>query len=222
MKYLFGLAVAAASLSVPAMAEVVETSADHFVTRDEAVVKATTKATWLALISPGDWWDDDHTWSGDASNMSITPQGGGCFCERIPAVESESSVGLAGSAEHMTVVLAQPEKVLRMRGGLGPLQSEPVDGVLTITLQPDAASEGTKIVWEYIVGGHMRFPVEKISHAVDGVMSQQLAHLADTLGLVDAPAKAPKSKGGDNDNAAGSSNSDDIGAQGDAMEKASG
>ncbi len=220
MKYLFGLAVTALSLSAPAMAEVVETSADHFVTRDEAVVRATTKATWMALISPGDWWDDDHTWSGDASNMSIIPQGGGCFCERIPAVESESSVGLAGSAEHLKIVLAQPEKVLRMRGGLGPLQSEPVDGVLTITLQPDAASEGTKIVWEYIVGGHMRFPVEKISQAVDGVMTQQLAHLADTLGRVDAPAKAPEAKAGDN--AAGLSNSDDIGAQGYAMEKANG
>ncbi len=161
MKHLSILAFAAASLSAPANAEVVETSAEHFVTRDEAVVKAAPKATWLALISPGDWWDDDHTWSGKAANMSITPQGGGCFCERIPEEESETRVGLAGSAQHMTVLLAQPEKVLRMRGALGPLQSEPVDGVLTITLQPDPASEGTRIVWEYVVGGHMRFPIER-------------------------------------------------------------
>ena len=77
-----------------------------------------------------------------------------------------------------------------MRGALGPLQSEPVDGVLTITLQP-AVGGGTKLVWEYVVGGHLRYPVDKISAAVDEVMSQQLAHLADKLGpvAVEAPAK---------------------------------
>lgn len=225
MKYLSALAFAAAILSAPAAAEVVETSADHFVTRDEAVVKAAPKAAWLALISPGDWWDDDHTWSGDAANLSITPQGGGCFCERIPEVESETSIGLAGSAQHMTVVLAQPEKVLRMRGALGPLQSEPVDGVLTITLQADKASNGTKIVWEYVVGGHMRFPIEKISGAVDGVMSEQLAHLADKLGRADAPAgKSSARKVDKSDDAAAARPADvkdanDVAAQLDAMEK---
>ncbi|MCT2559123.1 SRPBCC family protein [Tsuneonella sp. YG55] len=193
MHYLSVLALACACLASPAAAEVVETSGDHFVTRDEAIVKAAPRATWLALISPGNWWDDDHTWSGEAANMSITPQGGGCFCERIPEVETPTSVGLAGSAQHMTVVLARPETVLRMRGGLGPLQSEPVDGVLTITLQPDKASGGTKIVWEYVVGGTMRFPVERISKAVDGVMSQQLAHLADKLGRAEISAASSPS-----------------------------
>ncbi|ANY19817.1 Polyketide cyclase / dehydrase and lipid transport [Tsuneonella dongtanensis] len=187
-------AMLALSLAAPAAAEVVETSDDHFVTRDTAVVKAAPNAAWLALISPGDWWDDAHTWSGKAANMMLTPQGGGCFCERIPEKDSTAAVGLAGSAQHMSVVMAEPMKVLRMRGGLGPLQSEPVDGVLTITMQPDKASGGTKIVWEYIVAGHMRFPVATISKAVDGVMSQQLGHLAGKLGRVDAPAPkaAPK------------------------------
>ena len=48
----------------------------------------------------------------------------------------------------MVVIQAVPRKVLRMRGGLGPLQSEPVDGVLTITLQPiedpDEKGEGQR------------------------------------------------------------------------------
>ena len=206
-RVLASLAVVAAplALALPAHAEVTETSAGHFVTRDEAVVAATPKAAWLALIAPGEWWDDSHTWSGKAANMSLTPQGGGCFCERIPAEESASRIGLAGSAQHMTVIMAQPEQVLRMRGGLGPLQSEPVDGVLTITMQPDADGGGTKIVWEYIVAGRMRYPVDTISKAVDGVMSQQLGHLAAKLGRVGprtgkalatpADAVAPKPSG---------------------------
>ena len=184
-----------AALSVPALAEVVETSADHFVTRDTATVKATPKAAWLALIEPAGWWDDDHTWSGSAANLSLVPQGGGCFCERIPEKESTADTGLAGSAQHMTVLMAEPAKVLRMRGGLGPLQSEPVDGVLTVTLQPVAGGE-TKLVWEYVVAGHMRYPVAKISASVDTVMSQQLAHLAGKLGLSGAEGAAKPTKPG--------------------------
>lgn len=178
-------------LAVPASAEVVQSSAGHFVTRDSATVKAAPRATWLALIAPGDWWSDEHTWSGDAANLSIAPQGGGCFCERIPEKDSASEVGLAGSAQHMTVVMAEPMKVLRMRGALGPLQSEPVDGVLTITLQPDKAAGGTRLVWEYVVAGHMRFEIAKISKAVDGVMSEQLGRLAAKLGRVAGPPEKP-------------------------------
>ncbi len=184
---LAGAAVSA--LGVPAAAEVTETSIGHFVTRNTATVKASPKETWLALIEPAGWWDDAHSWSGSAVNMSIVPQGGGCFCERLPEKEGTSEVGLTGSAQHMVVVMAEPMKVLRMRGALGPLQSEPVDGVLTVTMQT-AAGGGTKIVWEYVVGGHLRYPVTTISKAVDGVMRQQLEHLADKLGRVDAAAAA--------------------------------
>lgn len=165
----------------PAHGEVAESSPTHFVTRDTVTVKAGPKAAWLALTDPAGWWDDQHTWSGSAANLWLVPQGGGCFCERIPEKDGAADVGLAGSAQHMTVVMAEPMKVLRMRGALGPLQSEPVDGVLSITLQP-ANGGGTKLVWEYAVGGHLRYPVATISKAVDAVMSQQLGRLAEKLG----------------------------------------
>ena len=184
------IGAAMVALSAPAAAEVVDKSPDHFVTRDSVTVEAAPKAVWLALIEPAGWWDNTHTWSGSAANLSIVPQGGGCFCERIPEKDAAADTGLAGSAQHMTVVMAEPAKVLRMRGALGPLQSEPVDGVLTVTMQP-VSGGGTKLVWEYVVAGHLRYPVDKISAAVDGVMSQQLGHLADKLGRAEeaAPAK---------------------------------
>lgn len=176
----------------PAQAEIVESAPGSFVTRDTAVVSADPQAVWLQLISPGNWWTDSHTWSGDAANLTITPQGGGCFCERIPATEADGAVGLEGSVQHMVVLQAFPRKVLRMRGALGPLQSEPVEGVLTITLKP--MEKGTRILWEYVVGGHMRYEAATIAKAVDGVMSQQLAALAGKLGRIDDPAaRAPKS-----------------------------
>ncbi|MHA7818707.1 MAG: SRPBCC family protein [Erythrobacter sp.] len=177
----FGLAANA----TPALAEIVEARADHFVTRNEAVVEATPKETWLALISPARWWSSEHTWSADAANLKLTPQAGGCFCETIPEVSTPDRFTLEGSVEHMRVVQAYPEVALRMVGALGPLQSEPVTGVLTIAISE--VEGGTRIVWEYNVGGKMRFPPEVIGPAVDGVMTLQLTRLAETLGTVVAP-----------------------------------
>lgn len=193
MNRLTAAALAAACLlATPAQAEIVELADGGFVTRDAAAVGADPQTVWLALISPGEWWSDAHTWSGDAANMTITPQGGGCFCERIPAQEKDGAVGLDGSVQHMVVLQANPRKVLRMRGSLGPLQSEPVSGVLTITLKP--IGKGTRIVWEYVVGGYMRYEPQVIAKAVDGVMSQQLAGLADKLGRIADPEAAPAPK----------------------------
>lgn len=171
---------------VPAAAEVTRTTADSFVSRHEAVVKATPKEVWLALISPAGWWQSSHTWSGDAKNLTLTPQAGGCFCERIPEVEDPGRFTLQGSVEHMRVIQAYPERALRMAGSLGPLQSEPVTGVLTIAIS--TTEQGTRIVWEYNVGGPMRYEIPVISKAVDGVIGAQIASLAKQLGVVEVPA----------------------------------
>ncbi|MEM7666132.1 MAG: SRPBCC family protein [Pseudomonadota bacterium] len=181
-------ALLALAIASPLSAEVVDSDDRGFVTRDEAVVEATPKETWLALISPARWWNSAHTWSADSANLALTPQAGGCFCETIPEVDEPGRFTLEGSVEHMRVIQAYPEKALRMQGALGPLQSEPVTGILTIALSE--VDEGTRIVWEYNVGGSMRYEVAQISKAVDGVMSQQLAGLADMLGRVEGPAKA--------------------------------
>ncbi|MGB3807212.1 MAG: SRPBCC family protein [Erythrobacter sp.] len=191
--------------ATPAAADVVRTGEDRFVTRAEAVVSADTKATWLALISPARWWSDEHTWSGDAANLTLTPQAGGCFCETIPEVEDAERITLEGSVEHMRIVQAYPENALRMIGALGPLQSEPVTGVLTIALTE--AEEGTRIVWEYNVGGAMRYETAAIAQAVDNVMTEQLVRLADELGMVSGPTM-PGTDGGETD--AGQPDEDDA------------
>lgn len=184
------LGLALLSGGTPAAAEVVRTTDDSFVTRHEAIVKASPKEVWLALISPSGWWQTAHTWSGNPKNLSLTPQAGGCFCERIPEVDEPGRFTLEGSVEHMRVVQAYPEQALRMVGSLGPLQSEPVMGVLTIAISK--VDQGTKIVWEYNVGGPMRYEVPVISKAVDGVMGAQIGALAKLLGVVAIPsAPAP-------------------------------
>ncbi|MEM7690223.1 MAG: SRPBCC family protein [Pseudomonadota bacterium] len=181
------LSCAALVTAASAQSEVIKTSDNGFITRDSVVVEATLTQTWLALTNPKDWWSSQHTWSADAANLRLLPQAGGCFCEKIPAVDEPDRFTLEGGVEHMRVIQAYPESALRMVGALGPLQSEPVTGVLTIALTevetPDGM--GTRIVWEYNVGGSMRYEIPMISKAVDGVMSLQLAGLAELLGKVE-------------------------------------
>ncbi|SFP06231.1 SRPBCC family protein [Qipengyuania nanhaisediminis] len=173
-------AIGLATLAVPASAEIVATSESGFVTKASARVAATPREAWLALIKPSDWWNDAHTWSADAANMTLVPSAGGCFCEKIPG---EGDIPLDGSAQHAIVVQAVPDRALRLRGGLGPLQAVPATGVLTVTLSE--IDGGTRIDWEYNVGGPMGFEIGQISKAVDGVMNQQLLGLRDHLGALD-------------------------------------
>ena len=173
-------AALALAIATPAAAEVVATSESGFVTNDESLIAATPRQVWMALIKPGEWWSDSHTWSGDASNMTLVPSAGGCFCEKIPG---EGDIPLDGSAQHAVVVQAVPDKAMRLRGGLGPLQAVPAEGVLTITLEE--VDGGTKVKWEYSVGGPMGFEIDMISKAVDDVMSQQLQGLTAHLGPLD-------------------------------------
>lgn len=195
MKFPVSLAaLVAVAAAVPASAEVTRTTDDSFVSRNEVVVEATPKEVWLALITPSTWWQSAHTWSGDAKNLTLMPQAGGCFCETIPEVDEPGRFTLEGSVEHMRVVQAYPEAALRMVGSLGPLQSEPVTGVLTIVISK--VEKGTRIVFEYNVGGPMRYEIPVIAKAVDGVMAAQIAALAKPLGVValpppPAPAPAP-------------------------------
>ncbi|MEQ5786330.1 SRPBCC family protein [Erythrobacter sp. NFXS35] len=188
---LFNVLCAALLLpTVPAAAEISGTGPNGFVSRHEAVVEGSPRDVWLALITPSGWWASEHTWSGEAANLTLTPQAGGCFCEKIPEMEDAGRFTLEGSVEHMRVVHAYPERALRMQGALGPLQSEPVTGILTITISK--VEGGTRIVWEYNVGGAMRYEVPVIARAVDGVMGIQLTALADLLGPVEtAPQPQP-------------------------------
>ena len=181
------LFAALASFS-PAAAEVFQKAETGFVVRHVAEVKASPDETWAALIKPGDWWSKQHTWSADAANLSLDARAGGCFCEVLPNKDSPRA-SPRGSVEHMRVVYVEQARALRMIGGLGPLQSEPVTGVLTITLKPRDGG-GTRIQWEYVVGGWFRYKTDQIAPAVDGVLGEQLQWLAMKLG-VETPVSVP-------------------------------
>lgn len=164
------IALAALLAAAPAAAEVTSASPAGFESVNIVTVPVAPDAAYAALLRVGAWWNGSHSYSGDAANLTLDAKAGGCFCERW-----------AGNAvEHMRVVAVRPGAMLRLSGGLGPLQGEGVAGALTWSLK--AASGGTEITQTYVVGGHVRGGMEAIAAPVDAVLAEQLerlrAHLA--------------------------------------------
>lgn len=192
MRFVAAVACAALGLSAPASAEIVATGDGAFISRNSVEVTASQWDAWKAMIAPNTWWDGAHTYSGDAANMYLDAQATGCFCEKLPLAKDAPAGTRAGSIEHMHVVYVAPGSALRMIGGLGPLQSEAVKGVLTVTFKPLEGGK-TRILWEYSVGGYMRYETPKIAALVDSVVALQLRRLGEKLGLA-APPAAPAAK----------------------------
>jgi hypothetical protein len=147
-----------------ARAEVVDSAAGGFSVKQTAIVAAPAAKAWAQLIELRAWWDRSHTWSGDAANLSLDPSAGGCFCETLPR---------GGGVRHMTVVFADPGKLLRLTGGLGPLQDLPVAAVMTFKLTE--AQGKTTVELTYKVGGYAPGGLAALAGPVDGVLAAQLA-----------------------------------------------
>jgi hypothetical protein len=181
------LAAVAAPISL-AQAEVAAQSPAGFVVKHSVEVQASKVDAWRALVTPNKWWSGQHTYSGDAANLYLDAQATGCFCEKLPKPADAPEGQRMGSVEHMHVVFADPQRgVLRMVGGLGPLQGEALHGTLTITLK--SIDGGTRIEWEYVVGGYMRMDSEQIAPAVDKMLGEQLSRLVAVLApAADKPA----------------------------------
>jgi len=180
--------------AVPASAEVMQKSEAGFVSRIAGEVAVSPAEAWKALVSPSLWWNAQHTFSGDAANLTLEPNANGCFCEKLPVPKDAPAGQKPGSVVHMRVVYAEPYRALRMVGGLGPLQSEAVNGTMTVTFKPVDGSGGnrTRILWEYVVGGYMRYKADTIAGAVDKVLDGQLEGLVKLLGPVQpVEASAP-------------------------------
>ncbi|MDR7103544.1 hypothetical protein [Croceicoccus sp. BE223] len=180
----FAAATAAALIARPALAEIKPVGTEGFVVSHEAVVPVAPDQAWDRLVKPALWWSGEHTFSGNPANLSLIASADGCFCEALPVGPARTR---PGSVRHMTVIFADPGQVLRLTGALGPLQGEPVNAVMTVTLKGEGT--GTRIALEYVVGGSLRFAREQSGPAVDKVLGEQLARLAASF-----PAAAP---GGD-------------------------
>ena len=125
---------------------------------------------WESLIHPERWWPADHTWSGKRESLSLSATAGGCYCEQWAG----------GSAEHGRIIMAIPNRMLRLDAALGPLQEMAVSGVLTITL---AEQDGvTTADVNYRVSGDAAHKLDGLAPIVDQVLGQQFGAFAEDAG----------------------------------------
>lgn len=161
------LATALIAFLSPAFAEVTDSAANGFTTVNEVVIDAERAESWVAAVrNVGQWWSPDHTVSGDAARMRITPELQGCFCETL---------GEKAGVVHLIVTMVNPTHLLRMTGGLGPLGLMGLDG--NMTWEFEDTEEGTSVRFTYAVGGYSKDGLDQIAPAVDFVIGEAISRL---------------------------------------------
>ena len=157
--------------AAPLKAELTESGDHGFTVIHSITTKAEPFVVYRTMTSHIDqWWSGDHSWSGDASNLYMKLERGGCFCERLPN---------GGRVEHLRIIYFSPGAELRFDGALGPLQTMAVQGRMIWKIE--AVEDGSKVTFTYKVFGHPEGGLASIAPAVDGVIGEQLGRLGDRL-----------------------------------------
>jgi hypothetical protein len=172
------LSFCALALATPAWADLSAVSGSGFTSSYRAEIKPPPAQAWATIVQLPRWWSGAHTYSGKADNLSLDAQAGGCFCERW-----RDAAGASHSVQHAQVVLAQEGRVLRMSGGLGPLQDMAAVGVLTIVTSSGSGAEAGQhfLRMTYRVGGSAEAGLDKLAAAVDGVIGEQFKRLKSLI-----------------------------------------
>lgn len=150
------------AMSTAAGAEVVTSTANAFHLRQSVTVPVPPDAAFASFAKIEKWWNADHTYSGDASRLSMQLQAGGCFCERLDS----------GGIEHMRVAYVDAPKRLVLTGGLGPLLYEAVATVMDVRVEPSGT--GSEVTMTYKAAGFASGGADKLAPVVDGVLAEQM------------------------------------------------
>jgi len=156
------LLLAAASLH----ADVADSAPGGFTVKIVTPIQAAPDVVYQRFMNVGEWWNSQHTYSRDAHNLSIEPKVNGCFCEKLPN---------GGGVRHLQIVYLDPNKAVRLVGGLGPFQAMAVKGVMTIELAH--ANGATKFSLTYNVGGYFEKGLDTVAPMADGMLKEQVARL---------------------------------------------
>ena len=161
------LSIFALIAAVPASAGVPIVTPNTFIVQHIFELSVPPEQAFRAFGRLPRWWDPEHTYSGNASNLSFRLRAGGCLCERLRQ---------RGSVEHLRVALVQPGDRLVLTGALGPLLFQGVAGVLDV--QFGKSSRGTMVVMDYRVAGFAYGNAEKVAPLVDKVLGEQAKRYA--------------------------------------------
>ena len=109
------------------------------------------------------WWNGEHTYSGDAGRLSMPLRAGSCFCETLDG---------GGGIEHMRVTFVQPGERVLLTGSLGPLLYQATTGVMDVKFERIAG--GTRVIMNYRVAGFAKGGAATVAPLVDQVLADQM------------------------------------------------
>jgi hypothetical protein len=155
--------------ALPVSAEITESGEHGFSVSHSISTEAEPFVAYRTMTSHIDqWWNGDHSWSGDAANLYLKPEIGGCFCERLPN---------GGRVEHLRIIYLSPGQEIRFDGALGPLQKMAVNGRMLWKIE--AIDYGSRVSFTYHVNGFLEGGFVALAPAVDAVIGEQLSRLAN-------------------------------------------
>jgi hypothetical protein len=150
-------------MATPAAAEVISADAHAFEVRESVSLVVPLGQAYVAFGRMGSWWSKDHSYSGDARNLRLSLQPGGCMCETNPK---------GGGVEHMRVAVVIPNERIVMTGSLGPVLFEAASGVMDVKF--DKIAGGTKVTMTYRAAGFAKGDADKMAPVVDSVLAEQM------------------------------------------------
>ena len=163
------LAAAIAVLTpIWAAATVADSAANGFTVKITLNLKAAPAEVYKKILRVGDWWNAEHTYSGDAHNLTIEEKPGGCWCEKLPN---------GGGVKHMEVLTLMPGSRIVMSGGLGPLQNIAAAGTMIFQIAKDG--DGSKLTLTYSVAGYLPAGMNTWAAPVDTVLTEALTRFKD-------------------------------------------
>lgn len=164
--------------------EVADSGANGFTIKIVTNIHAAPADVYKKLVhNVGDWWNSQHTFSGDAHNLSIDERPMGCFCEKLAN---------GGGVRHMEVLYFQPGQTLRMSGALGPFQGMGASGTLTFALSADAG--GTKLELTYDLVGYQPQGMSQWAAPSDRMLTGQVTRLKNYVETGNPAGSAPQQK----------------------------
>lgn len=150
-------------MTTPAHAAVVASGEHGFEVQQSVNLVVPQADAYAAFSQIGGWWDNEHTYSGDAKRMTLALHPGGCFCE---------TTDKGGGVEHMRVAYVQPGERIVLTGSLGPMLYEATTGVMDVKFERIAG--GTKVTMNYRVAGFAKGNAAAMAPLVDQVLGTQM------------------------------------------------
>lgn len=153
----------AAIFASPASAAVLSSGDNGFEIQQTVNLVVPQSEAYNAFGRVGQWWNNEHTYSGDGRRMSLQLRPGGCFCEPLDN---------GGGIEHMRVTFVQPGERILLTGSLGPLLYEATTGVMDVKFERIAG--GSRVTMNYRASGFAKGGAAAMAPLVDQVLGDQM------------------------------------------------